>query len=911
MQRRPYRRPIWQPGRLSSLSAFLRNTLGKIRFKGLAIAVVALPLLLYVYREVTRDVLIIDPFTVPKQFEEAGLAPEVMANRIGDALRQMETATDSQMKKDILASLHDEGSPPDVEIPGTSLGLKTLVDITRSIFGINPKHISGDIVAWVETLTNTQPPIAKRQATITVYLAQGRNRNAAVSVEAAADDVELLVRRTAETVLWQVNPYVYASYLADHREYRRAIEIVRAMAENPSEDLLHKAAALGLWGHVLTKQRKYDEAVAKLELAAKLYPKLGFAYNNWGAALEGQGKYDEAIAKFRKAIALIDPKHAAFPYSNWGDALNYQRKYDEAIAKCRKAIELDPKDEYAYNNWGSALYGQKKYDEAIAKFRKAIELNPEYAGAYNNWGVALYDQNRYDDAIAQYRKAIEIDPGNSEAYSNWGLALNQQKRRDEAIAKFRTAIEMDPGYALAYNNWGVVLFGQKKYDDAIAKFQKAIELDPKIEAAYFNLGNMLFVQKRYDEAIARFQQAIGLDPKDALVYTSWGNALQAQGKHDEATAQFNRAAEPTKAPGSLKVLITGLQVGGEDRAISQLGESRIAGLRLAPSRNRIQVEFVAPGDELGEDLRYKFKLSGADTSWTEPQAQHAVDYRNLAAGSYQFLVKAVDPEGHESAHPAEVAFTILPPVWQRWWFELCLFCAAVALAYGLHAYRLKHIVAMERMRTAIATDLHDDIGSSLAQIAVLSEVAQVHATGSEPHNGRPMARIADLARELTDSINDIVWSIRSGDESLESLTRRMREFAVELLQPAGIALSWNAAAAPAGLRLTLNSRRQIFLIYKECMHNVVKHSGCRSASVAFEVSDREAVMTVADDGKGLNGTDGAARSTAPRAGNGLPNMLRRAQSLGGSMEFGRGPGGGCRIVVRLPVHRQAFRGPVL
>jgi ligand-binding sensor domain-containing protein len=369
--------------------------------------------------------------------------------------------------------------------------------------------------------------------------------------------------------------------------------------------------------------------------------------------------------------------------------------------------------------------------------------------------------------------------------------------------------------------------------------------------------------------------------------------------------------EPSRATGSLKVLITGLQAGGEDRAISQLGESRIAGLRLGASRNRMQVEFVAPGDEFGEDLRYEFKLAGADSSWTEPRAQHAVDYRNLAAGSYQFLVKAVDPEGHESAHPAEVAFTILPPVWQRWWFELCLFCAAVALAYALHNYRLKHIVAMERMRTAIATDLHDDIGSSLAQIAVLSEVAQIQATGNEPHNGRPMARIADLARDLTDSINDIVWSIRSGDESLESLTRRMREFAAEFLQPAGIDFSWKAAAAPASLKLTLNSRRQIFLIYKECMHNVVKHSGCRSASVAFEVSDREAVMTVADDGKGLNGTDGAARSTAPRAGNGLPNMLRRAQSLGGSMEFGRGPGGGCRIVVRLPVHRQAFRGPVL
>jgi ligand-binding sensor domain-containing protein/signal transduction histidine kinase len=368
--------------------------------------------------------------------------------------------------------------------------------------------------------------------------------------------------------------------------------------------------------------------------------------------------------------------------------------------------------------------------------------------------------------------------------------------------------------------------------------------------------------------------------------------------------------QPPTAPGSLKVLITGLQAGGENTAISQLGESRIAGLRLGPSRNRMQVEFVAPGNEFGEDLRYKFKLAGADTAWTEPRAQHAVDYRNLAAGSYQFLVKAVDPEGHESANPAEVVFTILPPLWQRWWFELCLLLAAIALAYALHAYRLKHIVAMERMRTAIATDLHDDIGASLAQIAVWSEVAQVNGAASEERNIRPMARIANLARELTASMNDIVWSIRSGDESLESLTRRMRQFAAEFLQPADIDFSWKASSPPPRLRLTLNSRRQIFLIYKECMHNILKHARCREAFIRFDVSDREAVTTVADDGGGFDPCPNSG-STTHRAGNGLTNMRRRAQSMGGNVEFGSRPGGGCQITVRLPVRKHAFRDAVL
>jgi ligand-binding sensor domain-containing protein/signal transduction histidine kinase len=364
---------------------------------------------------------------------------------------------------------------------------------------------------------------------------------------------------------------------------------------------------------------------------------------------------------------------------------------------------------------------------------------------------------------------------------------------------------------------------------------------------------------------------------------------------------------PASAPEPLKVLLTGLQAGGEIYPVSQFGESRIGGLRLSPARNRIQVEFVAPNLEFGEDLRYKFKLAEADSSWSEPRAVHGVDYRNLAAGTYQFSVKAVDPEGRESSNTAEVNFTILPPLWQRWWFELCLFCAVMAGAYGLQAYRIKHIVAMERIRTSIATDLHDDIGTSLAQIAVWSEVARIENAGNEaPSAQAPMARIGNLAREMTDSMNDIVWSIRSGDESLESLTRRMREFLEEFIQPAGIDFSWNVSAPPSGLKLTLNSRRQIFLIYKECMHNVLKHSGCRNVFVTFEVRDGEVVLAVDDDGTGFD-----PNHPPGSRGNGLSNMRLRAQSLGGSVEFGNRPGGGCRIAARLPVRKRSFRDAVL
>jgi len=343
------RRPVWQPSRLSRLKAFLKDALGRITLGRVALAILVLPLLFYVYREVTRDVVIIDPFTVPKHFEEAGLTGEVMANRIGDRLRQIEIATQTRMKKDNLTSLREEGSVPDVEIPGTKLGLKTLVDVTRALLRIYPKHISGDILVPVDIPTKVvgSPP-AKQQATVTVYLTQGRSRRAGVPLDVPADDLELLVQSTAETALGQVNPYVLAVYRDEHREYEKAIEIVERIIQDPSEDLPHKEAACNLWGNVLREQRKYDEA----------------------------------IAKYQKATEL-DPKYAA-AYYDWGLVLHEQKKYDEAIAQYQKAIELDPKLALAYNNLGSVLYDQKKYDEAIAKYQKATELDPKCAGAYYN-----------------------------------------------------------------------------------------------------------------------------------------------------------------------------------------------------------------------------------------------------------------------------------------------------------------------------------------------------------------------------------------------------------------------------------------------------------------------------------------------------------------------------------------------
>ena len=510
------RRPVWQPSMISRLGGFVKNVLKHLTFKRVVVAVFVLPLFFYIYREVSHDALIIEPFSVPKRFEESGLTPEVVSNRIGEALRQIETDANTRIKKDNLMSLRDEGAMPDVDIPGTKLGLKTLVEITREILGIHLKHIGGDIVI----LASGEPSASEQQLRVTVYITQGRERSQAASLVLNTDDIDKLAQATAEAVLQQVNPYMLAKYRYEHHELEKAEIIVQGIVRDQSADRAHVAAAFNLWGIMRSDVRKYDEAIAKYKKAIEQNPKFALAYSNWGNVLDRQGKYDEAIGEYAEAVK-IDSKYAS-AYYGWGRVFVEQRRYDAAAVKLNQAIELDPNSAVYYDGLARVLQLQHKNDEAIAKYAKAVELDPKDAFAYTSWGDVLYEQKKYDEAIAKYEKAVEVYPKDAISYYDWGIALYEQKKYDEAIAKYEKAIELDPKSADYYDSLGRVLQLQQRNDEAAAKYAKAVELDPRDVFAYSNWGNVLNEQNKYGKAITKFEKAIEINQKAPDVYHSWG-----------------------------------------------------------------------------------------------------------------------------------------------------------------------------------------------------------------------------------------------------------------------------------------------------------------------------------------------------------------------------------------------------
>jgi ligand-binding sensor domain-containing protein/signal transduction histidine kinase len=344
------------------------------------------------------------------------------------------------------------------------------------------------------------------------------------------------------------------------------------------------------------------------------------------------------------------------------------------------------------------------------------------------------------------------------------------------------------------------------------------------------------------------------------------------------------------------VFIDRVRIAGSPHPVSELGATEVLRARLPHRRNRALIEFGGISFRPGGDLRYQYLLEGVDDGWSEPATNRSVDYANLAPGAYRFRVRAVASDGQISPAPATFAFTVLRPFWQRWWFLLSMTFVATAVALAVHRLRVARAVELERVRTRIATDLHDDIGSSLSQIVILSEMLQRRVDPTDAVLNSPLARIACVSRELVDSMSDIVWAINPKRDRLSDVVFRMRRFAADAFTGKDVDFTFRAPRGEADLSLGPDVRREVYLIFKEGVNNAVRHSQCSHAEIEVQVAGDRLRLEVRDDGRGFDkGRD--------HGGHGLESMRRRARDLGGSLDVLSQPGRGTTVRLEIPLRR--------
>ncbi len=257
-------------------------------------------------------------------------------------------------------------------------------------------------------------------------------------------------------------------------------------------------------------------------------------------------------------------------------------------------------------------------------------------------------------------------------------------------------------------------------------------------------------------------------------------------------------------------------------------------------------------------MRFKWQLEGVEKQWHEGLNQRLSGYGPLLPGNYRFRVLAANSDGIWNDAGASVAFIVLPFFWETWWFKTLLIaggCAVLALAlhrrHRLELERLGRSHEMERERTRIARDMHDEIGSKLARISFLSEALKGQTRGTGKADGA-IDSLAKTARDLLQSLDRMLWAVNPRNDSLEKLSGYLNAYAAEYFQntPIQCRLDFRKISPPC--RYQRRRATNIFLAFEEALANTLKHSGATQMSAELKSQNGIYEISIADNGCGFN-----------------------------------------------------------
>jgi signal transduction histidine kinase/ligand-binding sensor domain-containing protein len=348
-----------------------------------------------------------------------------------------------------------------------------------------------------------------------------------------------------------------------------------------------------------------------------------------------------------------------------------------------------------------------------------------------------------------------------------------------------------------------------------------------------------------------------------------------------------------------EMLVDEQPVGLPDRADSgPEGLSRPAGrVVIGPGVHRVEFRYGALSWPAPEFVRFRHRLEGVDHDWIEAGGDRAVHYNSLPPGDYRFWVMAANRDGVWSPAGAPIAFRLQPRVWQTWWFQLAAIgafaggLATLAVWWNRQRARarlevLERLHAVEQERARIAQDIHDDLGASLTQIALLSELAQSQIEQPQVARGH-LDLIFNNARNLVRATDEIVWALHPKNSAVELSLNFITRFAQEYLRVAGVPCRLDFPVELPNALLPSATRHHLYLAVKEALNNVVKHAAATEVWLRLTCEGNHLVLSVEDNGRGFVPGQRAAPAggqPSPRCGHGLQGMDRRMRAVSGRFE---------------------------
>jgi ligand-binding sensor domain-containing protein/two-component sensor histidine kinase len=327
-------------------------------------------------------------------------------------------------------------------------------------------------------------------------------------------------------------------------------------------------------------------------------------------------------------------------------------------------------------------------------------------------------------------------------------------------------------------------------------------------------------------------------------------------------------------------------------------------VKLKYSQNDLSIHFSTIDYENGHQNFYEYRLfENENSQWINIGQQQSINLNNLPPGKYIFQVRLSLPTANNNHAIAGTTIIIIPPFYRTWWFYLLCSIALAGAVYILYRMHIQQLIQVQQVRNRISSDLHDDIGARLTNIQILSALGEQKIEQPE-QAGIYLHRIVNEVQTSGEALDDIVWSINPKNDSGEDLAARMRRYVAEVFETDHILCSMHVNDNISGIKLNMEKRRDLYMVFKEALNNILKHSQASVVNIELSVHDNKVMLQITDNGKGFDINQITNR-------NGLKNMKRRIQKWKGEHIVGSIPGKGTCLQVILPVNEPSLKRTIL
>ncbi|MEJ2637455.1 MAG: two-component regulator propeller domain-containing protein [Calditrichia bacterium] len=326
-------------------------------------------------------------------------------------------------------------------------------------------------------------------------------------------------------------------------------------------------------------------------------------------------------------------------------------------------------------------------------------------------------------------------------------------------------------------------------------------------------------------------------------------------------------------------------------------------LTLSHNQNMFSLEFAALDFTNPSKNQYAYQVVGLHDGWIKLGHQTSVGFTDLDPGEYIYKVRGSNNHGIWNEEGASIRIIIDPPFWKTAWFRILtgmLLLVALILTVRYFAIRklklrlqeMEYQRKLDGERERISEDMHDEVGSSLTRIAILSELAK-KGIPADSEGKEHIDDISETSRQVVDNIGEIIWAINPQNDSLENLIAYSRQYVAKYFETTSIHCVIDFPGKIPADSISAEFRRNIFLVIKEAVTNIVKHACATQVLVRISLKTKRMIITITDNGKGF------CPQEKPRFGNGLENMKNRIEQMGGKWEINSAPGEGTKIQVAV------------